>query len=170
MPFIIFIKNYEQYASISQTVSKGSYDCVTATALYSLFLTELEIPFAVVETNYHIYLLVYPETDKEVLLETTDPLAGFITNKQIIAERKLQYKQGNNEVSANQAVFNWDIETTLKGQELTGVLLYNQSVKQFNLGNNTEAKKLAKEALQHYNSNRISSYLNFLEENQIASN
>ena len=164
------LKNYEQYASISETISVGKYDCVTASAVYSLFLTELNIPFSVIETNYHMYMLVYPGTKNELLLETTDPLNGFIANKKKIAFLKQKYLQENNTQTANQASFNWNINRVLSGDELLGTLLYNQSVKQFNLGNTKEAKILAQKALHHDKSVRNNSYVKFLEQNQIASN
>jgi hypothetical protein len=163
------LKKYEQYVSISETMSNGTYDCVTASAVYALFLTELDIPFSVIETNYHMYILVYPNTENEILLETTNPLSGFNSDMQNIALLKQQYLQDNKAKDANQATFNWNINRALTGNEMIGVLLYNQSIKQFNLGDKSAAKQLAKEAIQYYNSSRINSYLHFLNGSQIAS-
>ncbi len=162
------LKNYEQYASINQTLATGAYDCVTATAVYALFLTELDIPYAVIETNYHIYVLVFPDTEKEILLETTDPLNGFIDNPAEIVKRKQLYAKSNLEVDENQVDLAWDVENNLKNTELIGVLLYNQSIKQYNLGNQTEAISLAIDALSYYSSARIKTYLGFISSNQTA--
>lgn len=164
------LKKYIEYASIDQTIENGAYDCVTATAVYSLFFTELEIPFSVIETNYHIYVMVYPGTSNEILIETTDPVKGFIANPAIIANRKQLYASNNAELEDNQIDLSWNVENILKDEELVGVLLFNQSVKQFNAGNKSEAIKFATEALTYYSSTRIRSYLNFVKGNQIASN
>jgi len=164
------LKNYTEYASLDQTLTEGAYDCVTATAMYALFLSELELPYAVVETNYHLYLLAFPGTKNEVLLETTDPVAGFIANTNEIQTRKVLYAQGNEELKANQVDLDWDVETSLKDTELIGLLLFNQSVKQYNLGNKAKAVELANEATNYYSSTRISTYLNFLNSDQLASN
>lgn len=164
------LKKYTEYASINETMENGGYDCVTATAVYSLFFTELEIPFSVIETNYHIYLLVYPDTDKEILLETTDPAEGFITNPLEIANRKHLYAKNNDKVETNQIDLGWNVEKVLKGDELIGVLLFNQSIRQYNLGNRTHAISLAFDALTYYSSARIKTYLSFIKGNQIASN
>jgi len=164
------LKKYKQYASINQTMETGVYDCVTATAVYSLFLTELEIPYSVVETNYHIYVLVFPGTENEVLLETTDPIAGFISNSTEIVKRKLLYVKSNSEVKKNQVDLAWNVETSLNGTELMGVLLYNQSIKQYNVGNKSEAISLAIDALTYYSSARIKTYLSFIKGDQFASN
>lgn len=164
------LKKYEQYASVTETIEKGTYDCVTATSLYALFFSELNIPFAVVETNYHMYMLVYPKTSNEILLEATDPLYGFITDASEIEIRKKQYVTGNQEQQAYQVNFNWDIENTLKNNELTGIILYNQSIKLFNVGKTNEALQLAEEALRYYNSQRIHTYISFLKGNRLALN
>lgn len=164
------LRKYRQYASINETLESGVYDCVTATAVYALFFTELDIPFSVIETNYHIYVLVYPGSKNEILLETTDPVGGFIADHEEITVRKKQYTLGNQELTSDQVNFNWDVENSLKGNDLIGVLLYNQSIKQFNANNKTVAIALAKEALIYYDSKRIKTYLSFIEGNQFASN
>ena len=164
------LKNYTEYASLDQTLTNGAYDCVTATAMYALFLSELDLPYAVVETNYHLYLLAFQGTENEVLLETTDPLAGFITDRNEVEARKALYAKGNEELKANQVDLDWDVETNLKDTELIGLLLFNQSVKQFNRGNKAKAVELANEATSYYASTRIRTYLNFLNSDQFASN
>lgn len=162
------LKDYKEYASLDQTLQNGAYDCVTATAMYALFFSELDIPYSVVETNYHIYILVFPGTDHEVLLETTDPIYGFVSNKTEVAERKEVYLKGNEEVRTNQVDLKWDVEHNLKDSELIGLLIFNQSVKQYNLGNKQKALELANEAIIYYPSTRIRTYLQFLKGNSLA--
>ena len=162
------LKNYTEYASLNQTLESGAYDCVTATAMYALFFSELKVPYTVVETNYHLYMLIFPGTDHEVLLETTDPIAGFVTNKSEVAERRKVYLEGNSEVRTNQVDLKWDVEHNLRGSELIGLLLFNQSVKHYNLGNKDKALELANEALTYYSSSRIQTYVQFLKGNSLA--
>ncbi|MCB0494882.1 MAG: hypothetical protein KDC79_01990 [Cyclobacteriaceae bacterium] len=162
------LKEYKEYASLDQTLQKGTYDCVTATAMYALFFSELEVPYSVVETNYHLYILAFPGTGNEVLIETTDPLNGFITKKEEVSARKELYVKGNGELRANQADLKWNVEHNLKDSELIGLLLFNQSVKHYNLGNKTKALELANEALTYYPSSRIRTYLQFLKGNSLA--
>ena len=61
-------------------------------------------------------------------------------------------------VEDNQINLGWNVENSLKGEELIGVLIFNQSVKQFNLGNTSNAIELAIEALSYYSSTRIRTY------------
>lgn len=156
-------KSYEQYPSLAETLSIGEYDCLTATAVYSILLTELSVSHTVVETNYHIYLLVYPDTDKEILLEATDPSSGFITDRGQIEKHKLVYRQDNNELKADQVDLNFDIERRLEGQELVGLLYYNLSVKELNLGNWQKANDLAVHANQFYPNIRVRNLINFID-------
>lgn len=162
------LKQYREYASLDQTLKSGAYDCVTATAMYALFFSELDVPFTIVETNYHLYILIFPGTEREVLLETTDPFGGFISDRNEVTERKELYVKGNSEIRANQVDLKWNVENRLKDSELIGLLLYNQSVKHYNLGNKKKAIELANEALFYYASPRIRTYVQFLKGNSLA--
>lgn len=163
------LKQYTEYASLDQTLQKGSYDCVTATAMYALFFSELDVPYTVVETNYHLYILAFQGTNNEVLIETTDPVAGFVKNKVEVNERKELYVKGNSELRANQVDLKWNVENNLKDSELIGLLLFNQSIKNYNLGNKAKALDLANEALTYYASPRIRTYVQFLKGDRLAS-
>ena len=157
------LKKYNQYASLAETLTRGDYDCLTATAIYSILLTELSLPHAIVETNYHIYILVYPDTENEILLETTNPAYGFITNPGEIEQLKAEYKSANNEQQKGQADFEINIERRLQGQELIGLLFYNQSVNEVNQGNWHLAKELANQAFEYYPNVRITQLIAFID-------
>lgn len=157
------LKRYVQYPSLAETLEVGDYDCLTATATYSFLLSELAIPHAVVETNYHIYILVYPDSENEILLEATDPQNGFITRQESISQQKELYRQANKEVKENQIDFNFNIERRLEGKELIGLLYYNLSIKQLNLRNWQKADELATEANKYYPNIRVRHLRNFID-------
>ena len=157
------LKKYDQYASLSATLILGEYDCLTATTIYSILLTELSIPHTIVETNYHIYLLIYPDSDGEILLEATSPNNGLIANVDAIKQLKAEYKSANNEQEVGQIKMNLNIERRLEGKELIGLLYYNQSVKELNLGNLQKAEKLANMARKYYPNVRITSLIEFID-------
>lgn len=157
------LKKYNQYASLSATLTTGSYDCLTATAVYSILLTELSVPHAVVETNYHIYILVYPDSEGEILLETTNPTSGFITNRNEIEQLKVDYKLANNEQESGQADIGLNIERRLQDKELIGLLYYNQSVNELNHGNWLLAEDLAKQAIKYYPNIRITKLMEYID-------
>lgn len=72
----MFLKKYELENNFSDIFSIGSYNCVSATALYSLIFHELRIPYKIKETPTHVYIISYPNTSS-ILVETTDPTAGY---------------------------------------------------------------------------------------------
>ena len=80
------LKTYQQYADFSEIFNGGRYDCVTATALYSLLLEELGYSHAIYETKYHVFLLV-ESSEGQFLIESTDPINGFEYQKERIKER-----------------------------------------------------------------------------------
>ena len=72
----LFLKVYKLQNSFSDIFTKGEYNCVSASALYAIIFTKLEIPFNVIEAPQHVYLVAYPQTFK-VLIETTSPEKGY---------------------------------------------------------------------------------------------
>lgn len=161
-----YLKEYKTYSTLGETVSSGTYDCLTGTALYTLFFTELNIEHAIVETNHHIYILVYPGTEKEILLESTDPLHGFVIEPDEIELLKSQYAAGNNDGRKVQVKLDLQLNNYLEGQEIIGLLFYNQSIKYINQGWFDQARIYAEMALSYYAGNRITNLINWLNERQ----
>lgn len=71
-----FLKVYKLQNSFADIFSKGEYNCVSASALYSIIFTKLGIPHNVIEAPQHVYLVAYPQTLK-ILIETTSPEKGY---------------------------------------------------------------------------------------------
>ena len=73
-----FFKKYEEINDFSSIFSKGYYNCVSATALYGMIFSQLNIPYIIKEKPTHVYLVAYPGTEN-VVVESTDPTGGFMT-------------------------------------------------------------------------------------------
>ncbi len=112
-----YLKRYRHETNFFELFEKGSYNCVTGTALYALLLDALQIDYTIRETPYHIYMMVYlpqqgvstpdvstpvmPDRDvstlggippsDSVLIETTDP-HGFITDRRAMQEAIQRYQ------------------------------------------------------------------------------
>lgn len=71
------LKKYELENRFHEIFSSGNYNCVTATALYSLIFEQLDIPYEIKEEPTHVYLLSYPNKEN-ILVETTTPMFGYI--------------------------------------------------------------------------------------------
>jgi TolA-binding protein len=149
------LKDYDKYASLTETLVSGKYDCLTATAVYSIILSELDITHAVVETNYHIYILVNPDTPNELFLETTDPRNGLISDPGEIEDAKEKHLLANTTQNNALIHFDFNIERRLEGKELVGLLYYNQSIKALNSGDWSEAYNIAMQAIDYYPNERL---------------
>ncbi|WP_166960541.1 hypothetical protein [Yeosuana marina] len=77
-----FFKKYVLDSYFTDIFNNGTYNCVTASALYAFTFDELDIPYHVKETPSHVFLIAYPDTYK-IYLETTVPGAyGFTIPKE----------------------------------------------------------------------------------------
>lgn len=72
-----FFKKYNLDSYFSDIFIDGTYNCVTASAMYAYVFNELKIPYHIKETPSHVFLIAYPKT-LNIYLETTAPGAyGF---------------------------------------------------------------------------------------------
>lgn len=129
-----FLRNYKEYSSFNELLDKGYYNCLTGTALYAILLDHFELPYRIIETNYHIFLMVETSAG-EVLLETTDPATGFTDSKSEIEKRIHVYRR--NEIQkANTDKryyrFSFDLYNDVSLDEMLGLLYYNQAIKAYN--------------------------------------
>lgn len=84
-----FFNQYEELTPFNNIFETGTYNCVTASMLYSLVLSKYGIPFEIKEKPTHVYIVTYPGREN-ILFETTNPKGFYIP-----AERqKKAYVQG----------------------------------------------------------------------------
>jgi len=125
-----FLHSYVQYTGIEE-LAKGRYDCLTATSLYADILTRAGFRYNIIETNYHIFIMVNTK-DGDVLLETTDRF-GFIDDPEKIANAIAKYQK--NEImnaTASHYQYQHTIYNAVNPDQLPGLLYINQAVKAFN--------------------------------------
>lgn len=157
---------YEQYVPFEEIFSKEQkYDCVTGTILYSLILDELDIRYEIRESDFHVYMLAFVDGE-EYLFESTDPLNGFVKNKEEISFRKNEIMKdarkfnarivmdgvGSKEVDLQKVEI---IDNNVNLIELSGLHYYNQALYQFNHRQFKESFELIEKAAKRYPSDRI---------------
>lgn len=72
-----FFQKYDLEADFTNIFKNGTYNCVSATALYVYVFDQLKIPYHIKELPSHVFLIAYPQSLK-IHLETTVPGAyGF---------------------------------------------------------------------------------------------
>lgn len=150
-----FLRKYEAYSDFDQLFRTGKFDCLTATALFSLALDQLQYPYEVIETNYHIFLLVQT-TEGEVLIETTDRFGGFVTDPRAIRERTMNYWANEPAASGNarHVQYSFKLYQSISPANLNGLLLFNQAVKAYNQDRMLECAILLERANLNYSSPR----------------
>lgn len=149
------LRNYVPYAGIEE-LARGTYDCLTGTAFLAGMLHKAGYDFDIMETNYHIFMIV--RTSKgEVLLEATDPLNGFITGEKSINARMKKYRTSKPAIGTSQIAhaFDFQILREVSPGQLAGLLRYNQAVKAYNLKAWEECSAKLAMAKEQYNSPRV---------------
>jgi hypothetical protein len=152
-----FLRTFKQYATFSQLFSNGNYNCLTATALLGATLQHFNYSFRIFETNHHIFILV--ETDRgRTLLETTDPINGFITDAKAIEQKIAGYKSAKGtETLAD--VIEYNFQNTLFNEvtleDIIGLLHFNLAVNEYNRKNFERATYHLEQANQFYQSSRM---------------
>lgn len=130
-----FLKNYSTYASFGELLEKGKYNCLTGTALYALILDHFGIEYSVIETNYHIFILAKADGET-ILLETTDPLNGFVYKQNEIDERLTMYRsntlQETGKARGVRYEFSFNLWEAVSLTELKGLLYFNHAVQAYN--------------------------------------
>lgn len=152
-----FLRNFRQDASFSQLFSNGNYNCLTATALMAVALERFDYHYTMFETDHHIFLIV--ETDRgKALLETTDPMDGFVTKPEAIQQRIEKYKLNTAAPSRGSLVeyeFRQHLYREVDITDLKGLLHFNIAVDAFNEKKYEQAVEQLEQASLYYNSSRI---------------
>lgn len=157
-----FLKQYTPFSSLHTLLAAGQYDCLSATALYALILNAFDTNYNIIETDYHIYLLV--EADNGIVLfESTDGLYGFITDQKEITSRLAAYKEGNataSDVQGNRDYYQFSnsIDNQIDLLDLAGLHYYNAAVKAYNQQSLEEAVVLLEKAAIFYPSGRMQEF------------
>lgn len=153
----VFLKSYKAYSGIDELFSVGNYDCLSATALLSLMLDEAGYAYSIMETNYHVFLLVQT-SHGEVLLESTDRFGGLVSDPTAIADRIQAYRNQAPAISSNHGQsyyrYNCDLYRAIDREELIGLIYYNKAVVAYNNSDWQQSLEFVEKARQRYASPR----------------
>ncbi len=153
------LKDYKKEADFAELVEDGAYNCLTASLLYAHLLNALGVEYEILEYPYHVNLLL-KNGEERILLETTNPLEGFITVPAEI-EKSIAYHRagGGKEVlllSTNGTC------NSLSFEKLEGLLFFNRAVYLFNEGNYEAAQLTVAQAQLLYPSGRLDDLKNYI--------
>ncbi len=158
-----YLKKYQTGQTVDKTILYGTYDCLTASAIYALVLERLGYRFNVVETPHHVYVKVFlKKGKKEILLETTDRYNGFVTDKNEIVSREKKYAAQSSgsfvdimKTSENLLIVDSTLHAEIGIDKLCGLQYFNEGVKEYNKGNYKSAFTYIEKAFIFYPSDRI---------------
>ncbi len=152
-----FLKSYNPYSGIDELFSTGNYDCLSATALFSVILDKAGYTYSIMETNYHVFLLVHT-SQGEVLLESTDRFGGLVTDPTAMAKRIEGYRNQVPAVSSNHDQtyyqYNFNLYRAINRDELIGLIYYNKAVVAYNNSDWQQSREFIAKANQRYASPR----------------
>ncbi|GMQ25757.1 hypothetical protein Aoki45_24390 [Algoriphagus sp. oki45] len=157
------LKKYEQHSSFNAMLSEGKYDCVSGSAALGLLLERYGFEFDIVETDYHVFLVVNLD-GKKIVLESTLPVGGMITAPSEVQNYLIAYQPEKNaqRYSLNQTiagpVVDYSDNSTFRIvtlRELAGLQYYNDAIVHFNKQAYGKAVDQLSKAYLLYPSDRI---------------
>jgi hypothetical protein len=153
-----FLKSYKSYSQFNELFESGHYDCLSGTAFFSVLLEELQFRYKIIETNYHIFLLIETQQGR-VLLETTDRLFGFKTNPNEIENSLSHYKENLLASSSSKKIayyeYRIDLFREVSSMQLSGLLYFNQAVVAYNSHDWSACLDRLEKARAIYNNPRV---------------
>ena len=179
-----YFKKYVANPNFIEIFTKNEFNCVTATALYSIAFDYLKIPYQIKEKPTHVYLLAFPETYR-IIIETTTPNNGYKAVNETELENYKKYLLSYKLISVDEAksydsekIFNefYVQDTTINLTNLIGIQYYNNSVKYSEKNNFKLALIQAEKAFELHKKDYIKKWINFIiiklieEQNKTISN
>lgn len=142
-----FLKKYELVASFDQIMKDGTYNCVSATALYGLMLDHYNIPYEIKQLPTHVYLIADPSGSR-VVLESTDPRGGYFEPDPKFKKSYVEYLQKSKLVSADEVrtksvdelfTKNFQADKSINFQQLVALQYFNEGIKQEEVDSHSKA-------------------------------
>lgn len=138
-----FFRYYSPYPSFHKLFSDSTYNCLTATALYTLVLQQFNYQVYIHETAFHAYLVV-KSRNGQFLIDATDPEGGFVAYSERIKQREEFYRQ------SERANYQPHLNRIITLKELCGLQYYNEATLEFNKQNYAKSTELLEKAAYLY--------------------
>lgn len=157
------LKKYVQHSTFNSMLTEGKFDCVSGSAALGLLLERYQYNFDIVETDYHVFIVV-DLNGKKVVLESTLPIGGVISStsevKKYIDSYKpaefAQLKSFNQSLGGNEIEYSDNsIFRKVNLKQLAGLQYYNDAIVHFNSQEFAHAIDQLSKAYTLYPSDRI---------------
>ncbi len=156
-------KKYEQHSTFNSMLSEGRFDCVSGSAALGMLLERYGYSYDIVETDYHVFIVVNMD-GKEIVLESTLPVGGMITapsevEKYLDAYKPAEFVSGK---AISQRLAGPEIDYSdnsifrkVSLTQLAGLQYYNDAIVHFNAQAFGQAVEQLSKAYLLYPSDRI---------------
>jgi hypothetical protein len=95
-----YLKHYREFASLQASLDSGIFNCLTGVTLMSMVLDTQNIPYQIMATDNHVFLIA-KLNKSDILIEVTDKNNAVIDYPQGIQEALLRYKLNSNSLVIN---------------------------------------------------------------------
>lgn len=157
------LKRYVQNSTFNSMLKDGKFDCVSGSAALSLLLDHYEYTFDIIETDFHVFIIVHLGGQK-LILESTAPIGGMMTLPSDIKNYLATFGPKNNSLKGtlnqDSTGFETDFSNTstfrkVNLKQLAGLQYYNDALVHFNSQGFSEAIDQLSKAYSLYPSDRI---------------
>lgn len=158
-----FLKKYDIDVYFNSIEKNGTYNCVTASALYSLFFNRYNVPYSIKEAPTHVYLIANPGTSN-IMIETTSPQAGYFMPDARFKKSYLDYLLLNKSITKEEIMTygedlafekNYYNQENISLVELAALQYYNYGVTLYDSENYLEAFNQFEKAYALHPSSKI---------------
>ena len=165
------LKDYRKHSTFNEMLANGSYDCVSGSALLGLLLERYGFDFEVIETDYHVFVLVH-DGENTYVMESTEAREGFMTDPKVVAAYIAAFKPtnlrpGNFKSLAGQKEELIGGENTIYRsislKELAGLQYYNDAVHHFNENEMELVQRQLIKAAKIYPSERVEAFYDYVQ-------
>ncbi len=151
-----YLKHYRTPVAMKELFESKQYDCLTGTAVYAMIFEALGLETQIKETTHHIYLMIHVNGNP-ILVESTSPLYGFVTNPGKIQALIASYSNDNTgSTNTNFYKFQKVINETVSLNQLAGLHFYNMALDAYNQQDLTSAILQMEQAINRYPGERMS--------------
>ena len=146
-----YLRHYKNFATFEDLYQRKAYDCVTGTALYSWIFDHLGVEYKVMETTFHIYLLI-ANGDDPIIVESTNPVEGFISDPDKVSSAMETYTKDGSPVKGSNNYYQIDqpVDNQITVKELLGLYYHNMAVEAYNRKDLSAALILQEKAFMQY--------------------
>lgn len=158
-----FLKKYTEDAYFNDIFENGNFNCVTASALYALMLTQMKIPYVIKEMPDHVYLIADPD-QTGFLIESTLPTKGVVAFDDKFKSSYIEFLYNNKIISADEYmnksvdelfISHYTTDKTVTLSQLAGIQYYNKGAVLYNRARYTESLKNFEKASLLYDADVI---------------